>query len=62
MTLGLPRVYRVRNGDVRHFCVTCGSLLFAERRATPGSVAIPIATLDDPQWLIPEKYVLGPFP
>jgi hypothetical protein len=60
--MGIPRVrvtitgntgrYGVRGGSgemaVRHFCTTCGSLLFGMAEDEEGDMSIYIGTLDDP--------------
>jgi hypothetical protein len=40
--------------SIRHFCPTCGSLLFGTPEAAPDAVSIYVGTLDDPSVFRPE--------
>jgi hypothetical protein len=40
--------------SVRHFCPTCGSLLFGISGIAPDAVSIYVGTLDDPSVFLPE--------
>lgn len=50
---GQPRVYRSSQGVVRQFCATCGSQLTYENAATPATVDITTASLDNPNLFPP---------
>jgi hypothetical protein len=39
---------------IRHFCPTCGSLLFGTPEVSPDAVTIYVGTLDDPSVFRPE--------
>jgi hypothetical protein len=41
-------------GSVRHFCPTCGSLLFGTTEVAPDAVSIYVGTLDDPSVFRPD--------
>ena len=41
-------------GSVRHFCPTCGSLLFGTTAVAPDAVSIYVGTLDDPSVFQPD--------
>jgi hypothetical protein len=40
--------------SIRHFCPTCGSLLFGTPEAAPDAVSIYVGTLDDPSVFRPQ--------
>jgi hypothetical protein len=40
--------------SIRHFCSTCGSLLFGTAETAPDSVSIYVGTLDEPSVFQPE--------
>src|SRR5580658_8581081 len=40
--------------SIRHFCPTCGSLLFGTPEAAPDAVSIYVGSLDDPSVFRPE--------
>jgi hypothetical protein len=39
---------------IRHFCPTCGSLLFGTSEVAPNAVSIYVGTLDEPSVFQPE--------
>ncbi|KAB7739661.1 GFA family protein [Parvibaculum sedimenti] len=41
----------------RHFCGICGTRLFIEPVDAPNRIGIPIATLDDPEVIRPERHI-----
>src|SRR5579862_5779019 len=55
---GETRTYAVRHASgrssIRHFCPTCGSLLFGTTEILPEAVSIYVGTLDDPSVFQPE--------
>ena|SRR5580698_6797018 len=55
---GETRNYAVRHiggrSSVRHFCPTCGSLLFGTAEVAPEAVSIYVGTLDEPSLFQPE--------
>jgi hypothetical protein len=50
---GHPRVYRSSQGVVRQFCGTCGSQLVYENMASPATIDITTASLDNPNLFPP---------
>jgi hypothetical protein len=65
--MGVPKVSFSVNGDttsytvrqsgrksVRHFCPTCGSLLFGTAEVSPEAISIYVGTLDEPSVFQPE--------
>jgi hypothetical protein len=42
---------------IRHFCPTCGSLLFGTPEITPDTVTIYVGSLDDPSVFKPEAVI-----
>ena len=56
--LGETKSFTVRHGNgrssIRHFCPTCGSLLFGTTEIAPEAVSIYVGTLDDPSLFRPE--------
>jgi hypothetical protein len=55
---GKPNSYTVQGTSglktTRHFCPTCGSLLFGMADMAPESVSVYVGTLDDPSVFQPE--------
>ena len=55
---GETRSYAVRGSSglstCRHFCTTCGSLLFGTSEVAPDAVSIYVGTLDDPSVFAPD--------
>jgi hypothetical protein len=55
---GETKSYAVRHASgrtsIRHFCPTCGSLLFGTSEAAPDAVSIYVGTLDEPSVFRPE--------
>ncbi len=55
---GETKGYAIRHASgrtsVRHFCPTCGSLLFGTAEITPDAVSIYVGTMDDPSVFRPE--------
>lgn len=55
---GETKSYAVRGTSglnaIRHFCPTCGSLLFGAPEAVPHAVIIYVGTLDEPSVFQPE--------
>jgi hypothetical protein len=55
---GETKSYAVRHtsgrSSIRHFCPTCGSLLFGTAEVAPEAVSIYIGTLDEPSVFKPE--------
>lgn len=55
---GETKTYATRGtsggNSIRHFCPTCGSLLFGTSGAAPDAVSIYVGTLDDPSVFKPE--------
>jgi hypothetical protein len=55
---GETKLYVVRHANgrssTRHFCPTCGSLLFGTTEIAPEAVSIYVGTLDDPSVFQPE--------
>jgi hypothetical protein len=55
---GETKGYAVRGTSglrsIRHFCPTCGSLLFGTSEVAPDAVSIYVGTLDDPSVFEPE--------
>jgi hypothetical protein len=50
---GAPRVYRSSQGVARQFCGTCGSQLSYESIASPSTVDITTASMDNPNLFPP---------
>jgi hypothetical protein len=50
---GRPRVYRSSQGVIRQFCGTCGSQLLYENVASPATIDITTASLDNPNLFPP---------
>ena len=50
---GHPRIYRSSQGVVRQFCGTCGSQLSYESAATPATIDLTTASLDNPNLFPP---------
>jgi hypothetical protein len=50
---GCPRVYRSSQGVVRQFCGTCGSQLSYESAASPTTIDITTASMDNPNLFPP---------
>ena len=53
MLSGSPRTYRSSHGVVRQFCGTCGSQLAYENIASPATIDITTASLDNPNLFPP---------
>lgn len=53
MLSGNPRTYRSSQGVARQFCGTCGSQLTYENTASPASIDITTASLDNPNLFPP---------
>lgn len=55
---GETRTYSIRHPDgrssSRHFCPTCGSLLFGTSTSAPEAVSVYVGTLDQPSVFNPE--------
>ncbi len=55
---GETKIYAIRHASgrtsVRHFCPTCGSLLFGTAEIVPEAVSIYVGTLDEPSVFQPE--------
>lgn len=55
---GETKTYAIRHANgrtsVRHFCPTCGSLLFGTAEIAPEAVSIYVGTLDEPSMFRPE--------
>jgi hypothetical protein len=55
---GETKSYAVRHANgrtsIRHFCPTCGSLLFGTSEIAPEAVSIYVGTLDEPSVFRPE--------
>ncbi len=60
---GEPNSYTVQGtnglGTTRHFCPTCGSLLFGMADMAPESVSVYVGTLDDPSVFQPEAILFA---
>lgn len=58
LVAGTPVAYS-SNGDAqRHFCGTCGSgLYYINEVVLPGLVDVQIASLDDPDALVPQAHI-----
>src|SRR5579859_2117469 len=58
MVRGTTTSYEVSHSNgrrsIRHFCPTCGSLLFGTTEIAPEAVSIYVGTLDDPSLFRPE--------
>ena len=55
---GEPRVYESSPGAFRSFCGKCGTGLFYRSEVIfPGQVDIQIATLDDPEAVVPKAQI-----
>jgi len=54
---GTPRTYRSSQGVARHFCGTCGSQLSYESIASPMTIDITTASLDNPNLFPPTMEV-----
>jgi hypothetical protein len=52
---GNPRTYRSSQGVVRQFCGTCGSQLAYENMASPSTIDITTASLDNPNLFPPTQ-------
>jgi hypothetical protein len=50
---GSPRAYQSSQGVVRQFCGTCGSQLSYESIASPTTIDITTASMDDPNLFPP---------
>jgi hypothetical protein len=60
---GETRSYTVQGTSglrtTRHFCPTCGSLLFGRADMAPESVSVYVGTLDDPSVFQPEAILFA---
>jgi len=60
---GKTRSYTVQGtsglGTTRHFCPTCGSLLFGTPDMAPDTVTVYVGTLDDPSVFQPEAILFA---
>jgi hypothetical protein len=60
---GKPSSYTIKGksglGTTRHFCPTCGSLLFGMADMAPESVSVYVGTLDDPSVFQPEAILFA---
>jgi hypothetical protein len=54
---GEPRAYRSSPGVVRRFCADCGSQISYETAASPGSIDLTTALLDDAAAFAPTREV-----
>jgi hypothetical protein len=55
---GKPKVYASSQNGRRHFCADCGTGLFYFNAVNlPGIVDVQIATLDDPDAVVPQIHV-----
>lgn len=58
---GETRTYTVRGtsglSSIRHFCPTCGSLLFGTSGVSPEAVSLYVGSLDDPSVFQPEAVI-----
>jgi len=45
------------NINTRHFCQTCGSLVYGENSARPGVIGIAVGCLNNNDWLSPQAVV-----
>jgi hypothetical protein len=54
---GQPRTYRSSLGVVRQFCGTCGSQLLYENAASPTTIDITTASMDNPNLFPPNLEV-----
>jgi len=54
---GQPQEYRSSSGVIRRFCRDCGSQLFYENAATPSTIDVTTASLDDPEAFPPTMEV-----
>ena len=54
---GTPRAFKSSPGVVRQFCATCGSALTYENAASPSTIDLTTATLDDPNRFPPTEEV-----
>ena len=53
MLSGVPRIYHSSQGVVRRFCGTCGSQLCYESVASPTTIDITTASMDNPNLFPP---------
>jgi hypothetical protein len=54
---GPPRIFRSSQGVVRQFCATCGSQISYETIASPTTVDITTASMDNPNLFPPTQEV-----
>jgi hypothetical protein len=54
---GHPHIYRSSQGVVRQFCGICGSQLFYETSASPASIDVTTASMDNPSLFPPTAEV-----
>jgi hypothetical protein len=54
---GDPQSYRSSPGVIRRFCGTCGSAVSYETAATPSTIDLTTASLDDPTAFPPTREV-----
>jgi hypothetical protein len=45
--------------SIRHFCLTCGSLLFGMPEVAPDAVSVYVGSLDDPSVFRPEAILFA---
>lgn len=58
LTVGSPTVYNSSGAAMRHFCSGCGSgLYYINEQYLPGLVDIQVATLDEPDALVPQAQI-----
>jgi len=56
-TAGAPKVYRSSANGLRHFCGDCGTPLTFRARRAPRTVAVNLASLDDPSAAPPRRHI-----
>jgi hypothetical protein len=56
-TRGVPARYASSPGVERTFCGRCGTQLTYQRRESPDSVDLTLASLEDPEALVPEDHI-----
>lgn len=54
---GTTERYRSSERLWRHFCKACGTRLFIEPVDAPDRIGVPLATLDDPEAIRPERHI-----
>ena len=55
---GSPKSYKSSEHGRRHFCPQCGtSLFYTNEQAFPGQIDVQIATLDDPDAIVPQAQI-----